>query len=185
MATRWRLAVLAGLFTLVTACGASGNDGSDGVASVDDKDKESAAADKPKGTDEDQMRAFAQCMRDHGIDMKDPEVKEGGGIEMGVPAQRADGRGGDKAKAAMDACNKLMPNGGKPPKPSAKDLDDMRTQAKCLREHGIDVPDPTMDEPFIKLDAGKGDGDAMKKAMKECGGPEGRGSATVREGGGK
>ena len=34
MGTRWRLAVLAGTFALVTACGGGGDDGTDGVASI-------------------------------------------------------------------------------------------------------------------------------------------------------
>jgi hypothetical protein len=177
MGRRWRLAVLAGLFALVTACGGGGDDGADGVASASDGNEPAAAEDEPKGSDEDQMLAFAKCMREHGVDVPDPEPGGKGGIE--IRAERADGSRTEQDKA-MAACKELLPNGGEPPKPSAKDLDEMRTQAKCLREHGLDVPDPTMDKPFIELGGDAGDPDKVNKAMEECG--DGHGSVTVHQG---
>lgn len=165
MSARWRLAVLAGLFTLVTACGGGGDGGNDGVASMSDKNTPSSSA--AKGDDDksdiDKMRAYAKCMREHGVDMKDPE-ENGGGIGISV-------EGGDKEKVdkANAACKHLMPNGGEPEKPSAKDLDEARKTAKCLREHGIDVKDPTMDDPGISIGGEGGvDEDKVDKAMKEC-----------------
>lgn len=190
MGRRWRLAVVAGMFALVTACGSEGGDG-DGVASVSEGDSAAEAADRQGadqdgGTDEDKMRAFAKCMREHGVDVPDPEP--GGGIA--VPAEKADGSG-SKTKGAHEACKELLPNGGEPPKPTAEDLDEMREQAKCLREHGLDVPDPTMDEPYIRL-KDNGDHEQSKKAMEECMGAEGgavavpgNGSKGAVTGGGK
>lgn len=173
MRSRWRLALLAGLFALVTACG-SGGDGGDGVASVSDENAPTSGENEPKGSDEDQMRAYARCMRDHGVDMPDPEPGAGGGMSLSVEAGEK-----EKVDKANEACKKLLPNGGEPPKPSAKDLDEMRKQAQCLREHGIDVKDPTMDDPGLQIDDRSGDPEKVNKAMEECSG--GKGSVSVHE----
>ena len=169
MSPRWRLAVLAGLFTLVTACGSQEDNGGDGVASMPDKDaptSSSAANDEP---DIDQMRKYAKCMRENGIDMPDPDASGGaGGIAINGAEEKA------KVDKANAACKEFMPNGGEPPEMTAEDLDEMREMAKCLREHGIDVKEPTMEDPGIGVSAGEGGNDPEKvdKAMEECA-PEG------------
>ncbi len=166
---------MAGLFALVTACGGGG--GGDGVASLSDGNTPSSGRQEPAQSDVDQMREYTKCMREQGIDMPDPEVEDGG-VSMSI-------KDGDKEKVdkADKVCKKLLPNGGEPPKPSAEDLDAMRDEAKCLREHGLDVPDPTMDDPGIKIDAGD-DPDKANRAMEACG--DGKGSVSVHsDGGGK
>jgi len=60
------------------------------------------AADDPKARD--QLLKFAQCMREHGIDMADP--KPGQGVDLRVPkGSRA------KLEAAQKACQKFQPGG--------------------------------------------------------------------------
>lgn len=172
MGSRWRLAVLAGLFALVTACGGGGDDGS-GVASISDKQTPTSTAPGGGESEIDQMRAYAKCMREHGIDVADPEVNSdgtAGGIGISVDGEV----GKEKVDKANAACKKLMPNGGEPPKMTAEDLDKAREMAQCLRDHGIDVKDPTMDDPGISVSAGDGgnDPDEVNKAMAECS-PEG------------
>lgn len=161
MSPRWRLAVLAGLFTVVTACGGGGDDGGDGVASIEGTDTPTSTKAEDDVPDIDQMRAYAKCMREHGVDVEDP--KEGEGIAIAA-------EDGDKEKVdkAMEACKKHLPNGGVPPKPSAEDLDEARELAKCLREHGIDVKEPTMEEPGISVNGGSGDPADLDRAMEEC-----------------
>jgi hypothetical protein len=172
MSTRWRLAVLAGLFTLVTACGNAANDAGNGVASISDKNTPTSQKANGKGDDDDydQMLAYAKCMREHGIDVKDPDPPSGGGGGGGGIAISVDG--GDKAKVdkANAACKHLMPNGGAPEKPSAEELDQARKTAKCLREHGIDVKEPTAEDPGLDVGAGEGgnDPDKVDKAMQAC-----------------
>jgi hypothetical protein len=158
--------VLGVLFALVTACGSNG-DGGDGVASISESNAPSSneqAADDGK-TDIDKMRDFAKCMRENGVDMADPDPDSGGGgISVDGPEEK------DKADKAQAKCKHLMPNGGEAEKPTAEDLDQARATAKCLREHGIDVKDPTMENPGINVSAGDGgnDPDALDKAMKAC-----------------
>jgi hypothetical protein len=159
--------LLAGLFALVSGCGSSG-DGSEGVASVSGTSTPpSSAPGGGSGDDDtpdiDQMRAYAKCMREHGIDMADPDPDSGGGgISVGSESEK------QKVDTANAACKHLMPNGGKPDKPTPEDLDKARATAKCLREHGVDVKEPTMEDPGISVDAGAGDAEKVNKAMEEC-----------------
>jgi hypothetical protein len=172
MGKRWRLAVLAGLFTLVTACGGGEGD-TNGVASIDEPDTTSSSGAPEDGEpDIDQMRAFAKCMREHGIDVKDPDAS-GGGVGIAVPAEGPDGK--EKIDKANEACKQHLPNGGEPRKPTAEELDQAREMAKCLREHGIEVKEPTADDPGISIGSGDGtdnDPEKVNKAMEECA-PEG------------
>jgi hypothetical protein len=167
MSPRWRLVVLGGLFTLVTACGSPGDgDGVASMTSASNSPNSSARAASDDGKDDlDKMRDYARCMRANGIDMADPKDDGSGGGGISI-------EGGDKAKVdkANEKCKHLMPNGGEPEKPTAEDLDRMRQTAKCLREHGIEVKEPTMDSPGISVDAGSGgnDPDKVNKAMQEC-----------------
>lgn len=165
MSIRWRLVALAvTTFALVSACG--GDPGGNKVASLSDapnaQDQQGGA--KGDGHDADKFREFTKCMREHGVEMPDPESGPGGGvaIEMKEGDQ-------EKMKAADEACRHLLPNGGAPPKLDAKQLDEMRKQAKCLREHGVNMPDPDPNNPEIKIE-GSGDMEKDKKAFEACGG---------------
>jgi hypothetical protein len=68
----------------------------------------------------EQALQFAQCMRDNGVDMPDPEFSDdGGGItqSIGGPDQGED----PDMEAAMETCREFMkgPNGEEPPMPGA------------------------------------------------------------------
>ncbi|WP_141576310.1 hypothetical protein [Actinomadura sp. WMMA1423] len=144
-----------------------------------DKDAKPAGTAKKAG-DLEKMRKFAQCMRDNGVDMKDPS--DDGRVEIHSSAQPGkDGPGGPgkaprlngKVEAAQKKCAHLMPNGGKPPKASPEDLAKMRAFAKCMRDNGItEFPDPEPDGG-VKIQAGGGTGldpqsQTFKKAQKAC-----------------
>jgi hypothetical protein len=132
---RHRLAALALLPALalgLQGCG-GGNGGGTGAAKT--------------ASDDAKMRKFAQCMRDNGVDMQDPkdgriEIRASAGSSAGAGPMRTD----PKIEAAQKKCAHLMPNGGKPRKPSTEELAKMRAYSKCMREHGIgDFPDPNAD----------------------------------------
>jgi hypothetical protein len=82
----------------------------------------------------DQLRAFATCMRGQGINMKDPDPNGGVFVDGAVDP--------DKLKAANAACRSKLPNGGQPPKFSPEQVEELRKFAACLRSHNLDVPDP-------------------------------------------
>lgn len=160
MGTQWRLVVLAGLFTLVTACSGGGEEGGDGVASMSDgQTTSSAAAQEDDKTDDDRMREYASCMKEYGFEVG--ELGEGNGMPVGADKEKY-----EKADAE---CKKLLPNGGAAPGGmSGEDLDEARKLAQCLREHGLDVPDPDPagDGPFMNDDTA--DQETIDKAMEAC-----------------
>jgi hypothetical protein len=102
--------------------------------------------------------AFARCMRAHGVDMADPKVDDQGRtqIRIGGGGAKPDPR---KLEAAQKACG--TPFGGDGPgklDPRARDA--VVDYARCMREHGIDMPDPTGDGGLvIRKRAGQGKGD--------------------------
>jgi hypothetical protein len=143
-----------------------GTGGGDGVASLSTPNSSSAAAPAADAgqTDGDKARAFAKCMREHGVNMPDPQTGDGK-IRIKIDG-KVDKSTMDKAN---EACKSLLPNGGDRGPVSAEDLDKMRGVAKCLRAHGMDVPDPTADDPGIKMKAGEGtDQRKVEAAMREC-----------------
>ncbi|MFD2470890.1 hypothetical protein [Amycolatopsis silviterrae] len=109
--------------------------------------------------DRDAMRKFAKCMREHGIDTPDPGENEAPTISF---------TDDPKNQAALDACKKLLPGGGVPKKLTPEELDKARKDAKCMREHGIDMPDPSADGGARAMPM-EGDGTKMEEAMKACG----------------
>ncbi|MEV6880120.1 hypothetical protein [Amycolatopsis sp. NPDC051128] len=167
MRTRIIVAAL-GAALLLGGCGAKADDGAK-VASISTPPKSGGptAADNSGKSDEDKMRDFAKCMREHGVDMPDPKPAGDGGMAVtlgGGPGEAS------KIEAAQKECKHLMPNGGEMKPPSAEELDKMRKDAKCMREHGVDMPDP---DPSGKgtVEIG-GPGDDPKKfeeAAKACG----------------
>ncbi|MFU8870379.1 hypothetical protein [Micromonospora sp. SL4-19] len=119
-------------------------------------------------SDEDRQREFAKCMRENGMpDFPDPEPGEGGGFRVRIPA----GQDRAKAQAAMEKCRSLMPNGGKPIKLDAEQVEKVRQLAKCMRENGVpDFPDPGPDGSFeIKGNAGfDPQSPTVRAAIEKC-----------------
>jgi hypothetical protein len=79
-------------------------------------------------------------MRDNGLpDFEDPDTSDGG-LRIGLPA----GTDKQKVDAAQLACQKYLPNGGKPPKADPADLEKQRQFSQCMRDNGIgEFPDPS------------------------------------------
>jgi hypothetical protein len=92
------------------------------------------------------MLDFAQCMREHGIDMPDPQFGENGQASFTVGAE---GAPADKAKldAAQAACQSYLDkvkSNAPPPDPAKIEAEKQKLLdfAQCMRDHGIDFPDP-------------------------------------------
>ncbi|RSD19247.1 hypothetical protein [Amycolatopsis eburnea] len=167
---RTRIVVAAiGAALLLAGCGGQGDDGSK-VASISTPPKTGGptAADNSGKSDEDKMREFAKCMREHGVDMPDPKpAGDGGGMAITLGGDGADV---SKIEAAQKACKHLMPNGGEMKPPSAEELDKMRKDAKCMRDHGIDMPDPDPSGKGTMRVGGPGDDPKkFEEAAKACG----------------
>jgi hypothetical protein len=123
---------------------------------ADDPGGETGAA-NPEQSDRDAMLAFAACMRENGIDMPDPAPDERG-IRLRVP----EGISEAKADKAHEACNKHLDE-MEPPEMSEEQQKEFQeaalAHAECMREHGIDMPDPTFGENGrAQIRIGKGSG---------------------------
>jgi hypothetical protein len=79
-------------------------------------------------------RRFAECMREHGVEVPDPGPD--GELQMSGNIDRA------KAAEALPACQHLMAGGGILSNLSPEQLEQARAFARCMREHGVDMPDP-------------------------------------------
>jgi hypothetical protein len=134
---------------------------------------EEPAADRPTETRK-AVLAFAECMRDQGIDMPDPQFDGGRVIQRGPdePVSR------EKMQKADAACRELLKD-LKPPELSEEQQKEMKesalAHAKCMREQGLEnFPDPTFDEDGgaqIRIGPGTGldpDDPDFQAAEKVC-----------------
>ncbi len=141
---------------------------------------------------------FAKCMREHGIDMPDPTITGDGGVMIAIGGSaetEGDAPDPKEFEAANKDCQHFMEDAmGQFEPPSEEDQKKMQEQAlefaKCMREHGIDMPDPQFsaggafsigvsvggpdstgpvdDGPLVDFDS-----EEFQEASEACGGPGG------------
>jgi hypothetical protein len=157
---------------VAAALAACGSNASPGVASA-------LGADAPKVTPtptasadrEEALRQFAACMRQHGVDVPDPQPG-GGGFRLGGDGQNIN-RDDPKLRTALEACRSMLPNGGQPPKLNAQQIEQYRQFAQCMRDNGVNVPDPNPDGT-LQFGQGRGAGQfdrndpTFQKALTAC-----------------
>jgi DNA-binding LacI/PurR family transcriptional regulator len=137
---RLYLAGLVGALALalgVVACTGGGGK-TRGVASLGSSGQPTATT-ASSSNDRQMALNWARCMRQHGINLPDPQFS-GDNIIQQLPARAV--RNSAKFKAAEQACKRYLPNGGQPSPPSAQERQQALAFARCMRQHGIDIPDP-------------------------------------------
>ena len=183
--------VVLALGVLAAACGGSSGEDSSGVATAGDGRSTSAGTkDGKKKVDPQQAGLdFARCMREQGVDVPDPKG-DGGFVIVGPAPGEAPAGAGAAPPAGFEEAEKkcrhhlqdLIREGGGPVDP--KEQDRALAFARCMREHGVNMPDP---------DFSKGGGVAIKigedgmdpssptfqAAQKACGSLFGPGGADV------
>jgi len=173
-------ALAVALLGSLVACG-DGSGGADDttlpVAAGASSETPDADADEEADADldaEDAMLEYAQCMREHGVDMPDPEPG-GGGIRI-----NGEGLSREQMQAAEAACQKWMDMAE--PADGGRELTEEEKQsfldmAACMRERGYNFPDPVFDGGRVtqKIEGEKGspagpgpDDPAFRKDMEEC-----------------
>ena len=191
------IALAAALSLALAACGSSsgsvdgvaslGTDAPDASAPTDSADNAGSDGDEVTTTSldpEDAALEFARCMREHGIDLPDPQVAEGPGGQGGGVMIQIDGEFDDeKMQEAQEACQPIMESAiGSFEEPDPEEVERMQEQmiefAQCMREHGVDFPDPVFDENGgMTVSAGVGgegerpsqaDLDKMQDAQEAC-----------------
>lgn len=127
------LAVAVGCCLALAACGGSG--GSDpGGETAEQKTNQ-------------QMVRFAKCLREHGVQAETNSGPKGFGIHIsGGPPAPGGKQGPPPAfKAAQGACRRYAPTGpfeNLSPAQKAEEKQKAVEFARCMRSHGVDVPDP-------------------------------------------
>jgi hypothetical protein len=208
-----RLAAALAVAGVFAACGGGDDGSSAAVASLD----EEAAADTGNDTGddggggggagrmsseeqaefEDAMLEYAQCMRDHGIDMPDPEFGEDGRVTIDArPRPNAGGGSVGEFEAADEECRPIIedarPGMELDPEQQAELQDRLVALAECMRERGHDMPDPQVGSDGGVQIRGGGPGlggqpdEEFMQDMEECRdeiGFEGPGGMTRSDGG--
>jgi hypothetical protein len=116
-------------------------------------------------------------MRVHGVPNFPDPVQSGNG-RVGLQISAVPGKGGlglnsPAFQSAQQACKKLLPNGGNPPKLSAGEKQQFLKFAACMRTHGVpSFPDPTFSGGGVRVQIG-GPGvspssPAFKAAQQSC-----------------
>jgi hypothetical protein len=135
-----RAAGVAAAGLVLVSCAAA--DGSD-VATLGGSEESTPQPDAPVDREEAFLR-FAECMRDHGVDVGDPQGSEDGGEVIAIGDEGVDPQEVQEADAA---CRHLLPEGTDDPpdltpQERARIRDQMVRFADCMRGQGIDFPDP-------------------------------------------
>jgi hypothetical protein len=124
----------------------------------------SANPSAPAADKADRARQFAQCLRDHGIDVDDPDAE--GTVKAGAEVDKR------TLGAAYEACRDFAPaKAEKGHDLTPAELDQLRRFAQCLRDHGVpDWPDPGPDGDFGNDPAvvNAKNSPHMRSAMEAC-----------------
>ena len=175
-----QMIILAVLTLVLAACGTSA-DGE--VATLEDTATTApqSSADQLDDDAEEALLVFAQCMRDNGVpEFPDPELDQNGNLQLfggGGPGQLGSDR--STIEAAFDECGDLIEG---LISQIFRDIDQSEFQdsflefAVCMRDQGIDMPDPDFSGGFGPGEGGGrglfGDIDpqdpAFQEAAEEC-----------------
>ena len=168
--TRMRKGLLLGLLlALALAVAACGGDKDGGVASLGDK----ATATTSSGGSSDPQQlalAYARCMRQHGINTPDPKITADGVVQQPPHVEQPAEQKSPKRRAAEQACQQYLSNGGQARKPNAQEQQQLVQFAKCVRQHGVNLPDPqiTADGPELRYPRGTDPDDPRLKAAEQA-----------------
>jgi hypothetical protein len=110
---------------------------------------------------------FAQCMRDHGVDMPDPKLDGAGGFGVTVNGEEQS-LSKEQIDAAMEACRQYAPFGGEGDRqPDAQAQENMLKFAQCMRDNGVEsFPDP--DGNRLMIDETVGSDPDFPAAQEKC-----------------
>jgi len=179
--TRNSILTLVVLLALVTAA-CTNNSGSNDVASLNPTSTTAfgSGAVSESVDAEEAMLAVTQCLRDGGIDIGDPVIDENGNPQL-PPISFQSGDPGDEVdpEAEMLAMEEVMAScqhhlegvvlDGVEHGNLVEMEDTFVAYAQCMRDHGIDMPDPEFsDDGFIDLGSPDAGDEGYQAAHAEC-----------------
>ena len=152
---RASLALAGAMLAVLAAFSAAPALAADGVATLGSPPPEEGAGSAPTPPQDpmDGLLDFAACMREHGVEMPDPQMS-GDGVLMVFEATSSvdiDDPPGimtmdEDFMAAEEACREHLGTMGPAGDPvlDAEVMEGMLAYADCMRQHGIEMPDPQM-----------------------------------------
>jgi hypothetical protein len=179
------IAVALALAGLVAACSSTSGPG---VVTL--KTAGPVASPSPTLTTEQAWLAYADCMREHGVPMADPQVKSDGAVSLTIVADSS-AVPIDKSEydAAETACRHFMTEAAGPAGPGASidpALEDaLLAYAKCMREHDVDMPDPQFSTGGGPISVKGGDAVDPGSATYQAADEACRGILGTKDGGGQ
>jgi hypothetical protein len=154
----------------LAACGGGGDP--EGVASLTDTTEQTTTGGSEDSDTDGQDRqeaalAFARCMREHGVDFPDPV---NGRLEFrSTPGDQADQQ---EVQEAQQACQHLLEDAAPPvdDEQQAELREATLAFARCMREHGVDYPDPQFQDGGVlqRVPEGAEDDPKFEEARKAC-----------------
>jgi hypothetical protein len=186
--TRIHVRAVAVLLLVLAAACSDGDSGSQ-VASVDGQDAAGTDGQADGASDavtEEEMLDYTQGLRDQGLDVEDPVVDADGNIGFGG---LGGGQGGqadldsedledfrEQFGDAQEVCGPPPGGGfaGRGGQDQSELQDTLVEFAECMRDHGVDVDDPTFDEGGQPTGRGDGffdidqDDPEVQAAIDEC-----------------
>ena len=153
-----RAAVVVAVMTLTACSSGSGTGGDEGGGGADDAQAAGLA--------------FAKCMREHGVDVPDPEDQGDGMVQVG-PGVAAGGPALKRFQEAQDQCKRHLADvGGSGPAGPLSEADKQRMVqfSACMREHGVDMPDPDFSGGggAVTIPRGAGEDQEFQAAQEAC-----------------
>ncbi|MGH2654243.1 MAG: hypothetical protein ACRDHV_07840 [Actinomycetota bacterium] len=163
------VAVAAVLVLAAAACSAADDGG--GVATLGGEGAKAGANPSPSVDPEQALVDFAECMHEHGVEVE-TSFEEGG---IAIEARPGEIAPGDLEEADAE-CRHLLPRGqeGEPSQEEQEKAFEAALQfAGCMRDQGIDFPDPERAEGGGLTQAGpRGDfdpdGPRFREAEEAC-----------------
>jgi hypothetical protein len=174
--------LLLGLIVVALVAACSPAAAGPGVATLESQAPGGSASPSPSLSPEDALLAYARCMREHGVDMPDPEYQKNddGSTVIGIGGGGPANSEADKTKFAEAdrACHSLLAavmQGPGKGQMTPEEEEKLLQFARCMREHGIDFPDPA--DGGFTFDAGPSSGKSgmdpndpdFKAAQEACG----------------
>lgn len=155
------LALLLSLSLVLAGCSSEG--------SAANNSDESAAT---PATQEDAILAFYQCLRDNGLDVPDPSGNGGiqiQGLDRDDPDQMAivEGCASEHELGGPGGGGAVMRGGGSGGGQLA-DPEALIDFAECMRENGIDMPDPDADGSLTMPDGMDRSSPELQTAVEAC-----------------